>query len=83
LLIVRESSSAKRLGSCVIEANDQALIEFLKIQTGNLHMCLEEGTQAGWLVEILSPHVAELVVMVADYVSLHFMGANEYARAKG
>jgi hypothetical protein len=29
---------------------------------GRKHLCLEEGTQSGWLHEILSPHVAEIVV---------------------
>ena len=57
----------KRLGSHVIETNGQALVEFFGTQAGTLHVCLEEGTQAGWLVEILSPHVAEIVVaMVLD-----------------
>jgi transposase len=57
----------KKLGSYVIETNGQALVEFFRTQTGNLHVCMEEGTQAGWLVEILSPHVADAVVaMVAD-----------------
>jgi hypothetical protein len=52
----------KRLGSHVIETNGQALVEFLKTHVGTLHLCMEEGTQAAWLVEILSPHVAEVVV---------------------
>lgn len=57
----------KRLGSHVIETNGQSLVEFFATQAGTLHVCLEEGTQAGWLVEILSPHVAEIVVaMVLD-----------------
>jgi hypothetical protein len=28
----------------------QALVEFLKMQPGTLHVCLEEGTQSGWLL---------------------------------
>jgi transposase len=52
----------KKLGSCVLETNGQALVEFFKTRPGTLHVCLEEGTQAAWLVEILSPHVAEVVV---------------------
>jgi hypothetical protein len=50
----------KRLGHHVIETNGQALVEFFKTQPGTLHVCLEEGTQAGWLVEILSPHARRL-----------------------
>jgi hypothetical protein len=37
----------------VIETNGQSLVEFFKMQTGNLHVCMEEGTQSGWLAEIL------------------------------
>jgi transposase len=47
----------------VLETNGQALVEFLKMQSGTLPLCLEEGTQSAWLVEILSPHVTEIVVI--------------------
>jgi hypothetical protein len=53
----------KRLGSHVIETNGQALVEFFKAQAGTLHVCLEEGTQATWLAEIMSPHLAEVKVV--------------------
>jgi transposase len=53
----------KHSSSRVLETNGKALVEFFKTQAGTLHVCLEEGTQAGWLVEILSPHVAEVVVV--------------------
>jgi transposase len=57
----------KRLGSHVIETNGQTLVGFLQTQAGTLHVCLEEGTQATWLAEVLSPHVAQIVVdMVTD-----------------
>jgi len=46
----------------VIETNGQALVEFLKMQTGTVHVCMEAGTQSGWLSEILSPHAARVVV---------------------
>jgi transposase len=52
----------KRLGTHVIETNGQALVGFLQAQTGSLHVCLEEGTQATWLAEILTPHASEVVV---------------------
>ncbi|MBK6532120.1 MAG: hypothetical protein IPF99_21725 [Deltaproteobacteria bacterium] len=39
----------------VVETNGQTLIEFLKLQPGTLRLCMEEGTQALWLAEILSP----------------------------
>lgn len=50
-------------GPHVLETNGQALVAFFKTQPGTIHLCMEEGTQSTWLVEILSPHVAELVVV--------------------
>jgi hypothetical protein len=49
-------------GPHVLETNGQALVEFIKVQPGTVHLCIEEGTQSAWLVEILGPHVAEMVV---------------------
>jgi hypothetical protein len=56
------SERGKRLKSAVVETNGRALVEFIKTVPGRKHLCLEEGTQSGWLYEILSPHVHELVV---------------------
>jgi hypothetical protein len=56
----------KKLGSHVIETNGQALVEFFKRQAGTLHVCMEEGTQSGWLAEILTPHVERLIVVHAS-----------------
>ena len=33
---------------------------------GRLHLCLEEGEWSQWLYEVLSPHVAEVVVVWAE-----------------
>jgi transposase len=57
--------SGKRLKSMVVETNGAALVEAVKRIPGRVHLCLEEGTQSAWLHELLSPHVAELVVAVA------------------
>jgi hypothetical protein len=54
----------KRLGSQVLETNGKSLVEFLKLQAGNVHLCMEEVTQATWLTEILSPHVDEVVMTI-------------------
>ncbi len=56
------NAQGKRLGSHVIETNGAALIGFLQTQAGTIHVCMEEGTQSTWLVEILSPHVDRVVV---------------------
>lgn len=53
----------KRLGHHVLETNGQVLVEFFKTLKGALHVCMEEGTQAGWLVEILSAHVERVVTL--------------------
>jgi transposase len=54
--------SGKRLQSQVIETNAQALINFLLTIPASRHLCLEEGTHANWLYEVLSPHVQEMIV---------------------
>jgi transposase len=48
----------------VVETNGQALLEAVQSIPGRVHLCLEEGTQSAWLHELLSPHVAELVVVM-------------------
>jgi len=55
--------SGRRLGTYVVETNGQALVAQLKAISGNKHVCLEEGTQSAWLYEILSPWVAQVVVV--------------------
>jgi transposase len=58
-------ASGKRLKSMVVETNGAALVEAVRSIAGRVHLCLEEGAQSAWLHELLSPHVAELVVAVA------------------
>lgn len=61
------SAAGKRLGKHVVETNGQALVEQLKTIPGKRYVCLEEGTQSGWLYEILSPYAEEVIVaMVAE-----------------
>ena len=54
--------SGRRLHSQVAETNAGALIRVLRGIGGSRHLCLEEGTHASWLYEVLSPHVKEIVV---------------------
>ena len=54
--------SGRRLQSQVLETNARVLISFLKTIPRPRHLCLEEGTHAGWLHEVLGPHVQEIVV---------------------
>jgi len=52
----------KQLRQDVVETNGRALVEYLRRQPGQVHLCLEESAWAPWLWEILGPHVTELVV---------------------
>jgi transposase len=56
------NEAGKQLNSYVVETNGQALVEQLKTIPGKRHVVLEEGTQSGWLYEILTPHAEEVVV---------------------
>ena len=60
------SPTGKRLGKYVVETNGRALVEQLKAIPGELHVCLEEGTQSAWLYELLSPRVEEVVVALVE-----------------
>lgn len=57
----------KQLRRDVVETNGQALVGYLKQISGRLHLCFEESEWAAWLWEILSPHVAELVVTRGEW----------------
>ncbi len=59
------SSAGKRLGLHVVETNGAALKQALAAIPGNLHVCLEEGTQSAWIYEVLKDH-AEVVVIIPD-----------------
>jgi hypothetical protein len=52
----------KKLQSVVVETNGKTLIDFIRTIPRDRHLCLEEGSHANWLYEILSPHVQEIVV---------------------
>ena len=59
--------SGKQLRRDVVETNGKALVGYLKQIPGNLHLCIEEGGWSQWLVEILSRHVAEVVVFRGEW----------------
>ena len=60
--IVVLSAKGKRVCRERVETNGRALVGCVKTLAGRLHICLEEGEWSQWLVEILSPHVVEVVV---------------------
>jgi len=52
----------KRAGLHVVATNGQEIVECLAVIPGQRHVCFEEGTQSGWLYEVLEPHAVEVVV---------------------
>lgn len=61
------NAGGKRLRRDVVETNGEALIGYLHQIAGSLHLCVEESEWTRWLVEILSPHVVELVVFRPEW----------------
>jgi transposase len=60
-------ASGKQIRRDVVETNGKALVGYLQQIPGSLHLCIEEGEWSQWLYEILSPHVAELVVYRGEW----------------
>ena len=58
--------SGKRLKETRLETNGQVLTDFLRTIAGRKHICLEEGTQAEWLYEMLEPLADEVVVQLPE-----------------
>ena len=56
------SEAGKILRRDVIETNGQALVNYVRQQAGQVHLCIEEGELSQWLYEVLSPHLSELIV---------------------
>jgi len=47
---------------CILETKAATILEFFAGLRGTLVVTFEEGTSAGWLYDLLRPHVARLVV---------------------
>ena len=56
-------SKGKKIRTDVVETNGRALIEYVKGLPGKKRICLEEGTQARWVYELLKPHATEVAVV--------------------
>lgn len=61
------NATGKQIQRDVIETNGKALVNYIKQTPGTLHLCIEEGGWSQWLYEILSPHVAEMVVYRGEW----------------
>ncbi len=58
---VREDSG-RVIARTVVPTEAAALLEFFGSMRGAIHVAFEEGTQAQWLRDLLSPRVARVVV---------------------
>ena len=47
---------------CVLETKASAIVDFIQGVRGSLAVTFEEGSCAGWLHDLLQPHVSRLVV---------------------
>lgn len=54
--------SGRSIGGSVVPTEASALVDFCRGMRGPVHVALEEGTQAQWLHDLLTPIVAEAVV---------------------
>jgi hypothetical protein len=50
------------ISEAIIETKTETVRNFIKSLRGELHVTCEEGTQAAWLYDLLSPLVAEVIV---------------------
>lgn len=46
----------------IIQTKRSPILDFIKGQSGTLHVVFEEGTQAAWLFDLIRPHVASVLV---------------------
>ena len=54
--------TGKLVLECTLETKTATVLQFLKRLHGSLHVCLEEGTCATWLHDLLKPHVTEVLM---------------------
>lgn len=60
--VVVHDERGKCVMESVIETKAETIRDFLRGVSGGVHVALEEGTQAGWLYEIVRPLVVEVIV---------------------
>jgi transposase len=61
-VIVVLNREAKVVAEAIVETKSSAILDFIRSQRGTVHVALEESTQAAWLHDLISPHVANVVV---------------------
>jgi hypothetical protein len=64
-------SQGKLIMESIVETKASSILEFWAGLRGTLSLTFEEGTWAGWLYDLLKPHVAKLVVCNPRKNALH------------
>ena len=59
-LATMRRSSGKIIAQSILPTEEAALLEFVAGMRGTIHVAFEEGTQAQWLPDLLSPRVARV-----------------------
>jgi len=55
-------STGKLVMECILDTKAATILQFIHGLRGSLHVTFEEGTCAGWLHDLLKPHVTQVVV---------------------
>ncbi len=59
----------------VIETSERSIMEFFNALGGTVHVAFEEGTQAQWLYDLLSPRLDRVKASSPTYLLFRFMRA--------
>lgn len=55
-------STGSQLMESILRTDSNSIRDFIRGLSGDIHLTFEEGTQAGWLYDLIKPLVSELIV---------------------
>lgn len=67
----------KLRAEATIETETAALVQFVRGLEGTLHLTLEESSYSAWLSDVLTPHVAQVVVCDPRKNAAYFKSGNK------
>jgi len=70
-------AASKVLARATIQTQAATLLAFIRALDGVLYVTLEEGTYSAWLYDLLSPHVAKVVVCDPRKNASYFKSGNK------
>src|SRR5262250_1334533 len=62
IVIAVLDGSGKLVMESIVETKASSILQFIRGLRGELHVSWEEGTGAGWLDDLLKPHVHQVLV---------------------